>query len=80
MLARFKSLRYLTFMAGGVPSGSEDEATIATRWAAACPTLRTIILPQGNVWFEKDSTWVCASFRSVTRTVQKLRRVQITVG
>lgn len=28
------------------------EADIARQWHRACPTLRTIILPQGRVWFQ----------------------------
>jgi len=29
-----------------------DEANIAKQWHRACPTLRTIILPKGKVWFQ----------------------------
>lgn len=30
----------------------EDEGRIAKMWHRACPTLRTIILPKGKVWFQ----------------------------
>ena len=34
-------------------SGGEDdwEQTLATKWHRFCPSLRTIILPKGKVWF-----------------------------
>lgn len=58
-LSKFKKLQYLTFMAGGFSGEGDDvgEAAIAAHWAEACPTLRTIILPQGKVWFQKDKVW-----------------------
>lgn len=37
----------------------EDEGEIARLWSKACPTLRTIILPKGKVWFERDGKWTC---------------------
>lgn len=62
-LAGFKRLRYITFMAalGGDSDGEEakeeiDERKIAKVWHTSCPTLKTIILPQGKVWFEGTST------------------------
>jgi hypothetical protein len=33
-------------------AGDADEADIAKQWHRACPTLRTIILPKGKVWFQ----------------------------
>ncbi|KAH9895746.1 hypothetical protein C8Q73DRAFT_689273 [Cubamyces lactineus] len=57
-LSRFSDLRYLTFMAAGSAS-VEDEGEIARTWGKACPTLRTIILPKGKVWFERDGKWMC---------------------
>ncbi len=57
-LAKFSDLRYLTFMAAG-SSSIEDEGEIARTWSKACPTLRTIILPKGKVWFERDGKWSC---------------------
>ncbi|KAI0739614.1 hypothetical protein C8Q80DRAFT_1111995 [Daedaleopsis nitida] len=57
-LKRFSDLRYLTFMAAGSAS-VEDEGEIAHSWSKACPTLRTIILPKGKVWFERDGKWSC---------------------
>jgi hypothetical protein len=56
-LRRFSCLKYLTFMAGGAGSTSDDEESIAKCWAQACPSLRTIILPEGKVWFQKHDTW-----------------------
>ncbi|TCD67714.1 hypothetical protein EIP91_012011 [Steccherinum ochraceum] len=60
-LQLFKNLRYLTLMTGGTQGTSEDESTVARTWAKACPTLRTIILPQGKVWFERNGSWQCCS-------------------
>ncbi|KAI1789905.1 hypothetical protein LXA43DRAFT_974021 [Ganoderma leucocontextum] len=57
-LSKFADLRYLTFMAAGSAS-IEDEGEIARTWSKACPTLRTIILPKGKVWFERDGKWTC---------------------
>jgi hypothetical protein len=59
-LAGFRRLRYITFMAAlaGDEDGAEvqgeeiDERKIAKVWHGSCPTLKTIILPQGKVWFE----------------------------
>lgn len=56
-LVKFKRLRYITFMAAlGAEDEEErveiDERKIATAWHLSCPTLKTIILPQGKVWFE----------------------------
>ncbi|THH26458.1 hypothetical protein EUX98_g7732 [Antrodiella citrinella] len=58
-LSLFKELRYLTLMTGGPQETSGDESIVARTWAKACPTLRTIILPQGKVWFERNGTWLC---------------------
>lgn len=61
-LIGFRRLKYITFMAalGGdegdvIEEGRReeiDERKIAKVWHASCPTLKTIILPQGKVWFE----------------------------
>ncbi|KAJ3565520.1 hypothetical protein NP233_g7581 [Leucocoprinus birnbaumii] len=65
-LVGFKRLRYITFMAAlcgddhvdGEETVKEeiDEKKIAKVWHASCPTLKTIILPQGKVWFEGTNT------------------------
>ena len=34
--------------------GSSDEAEVAAQWHQACPTLKTIILPEGRVWFQSQ--------------------------
>ncbi|KAF8622036.1 hypothetical protein AX15_007321 [Amanita polypyramis BW_CC] len=47
-LAKFKSLQYITFMATMDSDEDVDERNVAKRWHAACPTLRTIILPGGK--------------------------------
>ncbi|KAI0048164.1 hypothetical protein FA95DRAFT_1540264 [Auriscalpium vulgare] len=58
LLADFAQLRYLTFMASGEPEYElADEADVAADWGRACPTLRTIILPKGGVWFPRDGQW-----------------------
>ncbi|KAH0580519.1 hypothetical protein J132_08163 [Termitomyces sp. J132] len=53
-LAPFKSLQYITFMAATdrVASPHEEQA-IAKIWHHWCPTLKTIILPRGKVWFSE---------------------------
>ena len=52
LLAAFSGLRFLTFIASGASCYElDDEATVAEQWARACPTLTTIILPKGRVWF-----------------------------
>jgi hypothetical protein len=60
LLKAFAGLRFLTFMASGASRYElDDEATVAERWARACPTLTTIILPKGRVWFAGSSgKWV----------------------
>lgn len=32
-----------------------DESAIAKQWHKFCPTLKTIILPKGRVWFQEPS-------------------------
>ncbi|KAF8495925.1 hypothetical protein F5888DRAFT_509673 [Russula emetica] len=52
LLEAFADLRFLTFIASGASCYElDDEATVAEQWARACPTLTTIILPKGRVWF-----------------------------
>ncbi|CAL1702701.1 unnamed protein product [Somion occarium] len=60
-LTAFSSLRYLTFMTGGGTEVIEDERRVVYTWAKACSTLRTIILPRGKVWFERDGRWTCCA-------------------
>jgi len=59
-LAGFKKMKYITFMAtleGDGDGGEEiDEKKIAQVWHSSCPTLRTVILPHGKVWFEATTT------------------------
>lgn len=38
---------------------TNSERAIVTIWAEACPTLRTIILPMGQVWYSEDKAWRC---------------------
>jgi len=58
MLSKFTQLRYITFMAG-LGASFDDEHEIAALWHQSCPTLKTIILPKGQVWFERDGHWTC---------------------
>ena len=60
LLQAFAGLRFLTFMASGASCYElDDEATVAEQWARACPTLTTIILPKGRVWFAGSAgRWV----------------------
>ena len=32
-----------------------DESAIAKQWHRSCPTLKTIILPKGRVWFQETA-------------------------
>jgi hypothetical protein len=61
-LGAFRELQYVTLLGGRVAAhgaGADededgvDEGAVAARWADACPTLRTIVLPQGKIWFKK---------------------------
>ena len=73
-LSGFKKLRYITFMAtlGGDDDGQEtkeeiNERKIAKVWHSSCPTLKTVILPQGKVWFHgndenSDGDWKCLNY------------------
>ncbi|KAF9267192.1 hypothetical protein L218DRAFT_856748 [Marasmius fiardii PR-910] len=57
-LARFDRLKYITFIsASPMPSSPRKESRIARTWHSHCPTLKTIILPMGNVLYFEDSTW-----------------------
>ncbi|KAF8258501.1 hypothetical protein EI94DRAFT_1754513 [Lactarius quietus] len=60
LLESFAGLRSLTFMATGASCYElDDEAKVAEHWARACPTLTTIILPKGRVWFASSAgRWV----------------------
>jgi len=67
LLRHFKSLQYITFMAASHSETSNiDESAIAKQWHSSCPTLKTIILPKGRVWFqetadkpETNQNWDC---------------------
>ncbi|OBZ72822.1 hypothetical protein A0H81_07048 [Grifola frondosa] len=59
-LSKFSGLRYLTFMAAGSVT-LEDEREITELWHKACPSLKTIILPKGKVWFEREGKWTCCA-------------------
>ncbi|KAI0791402.1 hypothetical protein C8Q75DRAFT_792581 [Abortiporus biennis] len=66
LLTVFSHLKYLTFMASTLSSTSTlmspvfiNDLDIAKKWSKACPTLQTIILPKGKVWFKRDNNWTC---------------------
>ncbi|KAK7681709.1 hypothetical protein QCA50_015056 [Cerrena zonata] len=59
-LKPFSSLRYITFMTGCESDVIEDEKRVVYSWAKACKSLRTIILPRGKVWFEREGQWTCS--------------------
>ncbi|KAF6756721.1 hypothetical protein DFP72DRAFT_275018 [Ephemerocybe angulata] len=65
-LRHFKRLKYITCVATSSEESSvAEEQEIAEKWHEECPTLRTIILPRGRVWFQKparissDRNWEC---------------------
>ena len=58
VLSSFKKLRYITVI-GGLGADITDDQHIAIEWHQHCRTLKTIILPGGQVWFERDGEWEC---------------------
>ncbi|KAJ7592168.1 hypothetical protein C8J56DRAFT_521550 [Mycena floridula] len=55
-LSAFHSLKYITFMGSTADSTDSttveaDEESVALKWKDCCPSLSTIILPTGTVWF-----------------------------
>ncbi|KAJ3872068.1 hypothetical protein F5051DRAFT_422288 [Lentinula edodes] len=60
-LKKFKALQYLTYMSATSSDdvSQDDEQKIAAMWHKSCPTLKTIILPMGKVWFIDNSKWMC---------------------
>jgi hypothetical protein len=59
IIGEFKHLRYFTYMATGTDLDLKEETKITEDWSSMCPSLRTIILPAGRVWFAKDDKWQC---------------------
>jgi len=55
-LSKFSELRNITFMSGFGTSFGDDH-DIVTHWHSSCPTLRTIILPEGKLWVLQDKKW-----------------------
>lgn len=62
-LSLFAALRYITFMAPDLPGADaftvDKERGVVEEWARACPSLRTVILPMGQVWYSEDGKWRC---------------------
>ncbi|KAJ3730566.1 hypothetical protein EV361DRAFT_794719 [Lentinula raphanica] len=60
-LKKFKALQYLTYMSATSSDdvSQDDEQNIAAMWHTSCPTLKTIILPMGKVWFIDNCKWTC---------------------
>lgn len=52
-LSGLRNLKYITFMTGSHPIASNEEKDVAELWQRACPSLKTIILPNGVVWFRQ---------------------------
>ncbi|KAJ3784475.1 hypothetical protein GGU11DRAFT_687843 [Lentinula aff. detonsa] len=61
LLRKFKALQFLTYMSATSSDdvSQDDEQTIAAMWHKSCPTLKTIILPMGKVWFMENCKWTC---------------------
>ncbi|TFK21712.1 hypothetical protein FA15DRAFT_69592 [Coprinopsis marcescibilis] len=63
----FKKLKYITCVATSPESSSLlEEQEIAQKWHQHCPSLQTIILPKGRVWFQANAAppkrgraWTC---------------------
>ena len=63
-LRQLRHLKYLTFMAGAGGCKKDcpaldDERLVVTAWTKACPSLKTVILPKGQMWYEREGKWVC---------------------
>lgn len=58
-LGAFKALKFLTLIAPGEISSVDEEQIVATLWHKSCPTLKTIIMPKGVVWFDREGKWTC---------------------
>ena len=63
-LKQMRHLKYLTFMAGEPSEGEdptphtlENERSVVGAWGDACPTLRSVILPKGQLWYEQQGKW-----------------------
>jgi len=64
-------VQYITFMAASSDEAANiDEGAIARQWHQACPTLKTIILPKGRVWFQGDVEFDCKNAEKVGVTPQ----------
>jgi hypothetical protein len=59
LLSEFKLLKFLTLIAPGDAFSIDEEQTVATLWHESCPTLKTIIMPKGLVWFDREGEWTC---------------------
>ncbi|KAF9484530.1 hypothetical protein BDN70DRAFT_797457 [Pholiota conissans] len=73
-LSNFRCLKYITFMAASSrpPTANPPTQPVAAQWHQACPTLKTIILPEGRVWFRsqgKSHSHGSAAAPSVTAAV-----------
>jgi hypothetical protein len=59
-LSAFKQLNSVTYVAASSPESiadNDDDQKIAEMWYTHCPTLKTIILPRGTVWCNKEGKW-----------------------
>ncbi|KZP24234.1 hypothetical protein FIBSPDRAFT_1042298 [Athelia psychrophila] len=64
LLSSFKKLKFITFMAGQDPTET-GEREVAEMWQKACPSLSTIILPNGVVWFCNKQRGQCTPLPDV---------------
>ncbi|KAH6905012.1 hypothetical protein BKA70DRAFT_1108409 [Coprinopsis sp. MPI-PUGE-AT-0042] len=66
-LRLFKCLKYITCVATSPEEATlAEEKEIANKWHQHCPSLQTIILPRGRVWFQapappplRGKAWAC---------------------
>ncbi|CAA7267843.1 unnamed protein product [Cyclocybe aegerita] len=75
LLGRFVNLKYITFMAASADEtlNTLDEDDVAKRWHKACPTLQTIILPRGRVWFQGEPEPAMRTGQEIVRLGSPLR-------
>ncbi|KII84787.1 hypothetical protein PLICRDRAFT_117058 [Plicaturopsis crispa FD-325 SS-3] len=65
LLEYLPELRYITLISAGQEMDEAAERSVAIQWSKANPSIRTIILPRGKGWFQRDGAWLCWNDSSV---------------
>ncbi|CCM00184.1 uncharacterized protein FIBRA_02212 [Fibroporia radiculosa] len=61
VLSKFSGLRYITVIVSESDAPIGDDHGIASAWHKFCPTLKTIVLPGGQLWIEREGQWFCSA-------------------